>query len=198
MNNRRKNSETSLGAALDMMMDSSGLRQSMRQYAACAVWPEAAGAEIAAVTLAQTVRGGVLFVLVKSAAWANELAFYKPELIERINKNLGAAVITDIHFKIGASSAFNKAVPDAPIRPTDEALDAMRPTGSFASAANLPTGIEDPDVDRKVRRVSQRVAKMIAWKKENGWRPCKLCGALCDPSLKSDICPICNVLRRNS
>lgn len=197
MTERRKQADSSLGAAINRMLDSNGLSQPMRQFAACALWPEAAGPEIAAVSIAQTVRGGVLFVCVKSAAWASELSFYKPELIDRINRAMGTASITDIHFKIGSAAAFKKPLPSEDIRPTEESLASIRPDGPMAAISKRSSGIKDEEADGKVRRVSARVAKMIAWKKEHGWRPCKSCGALFEPAVKGDICPVCSVLKRS-
>lgn len=53
-----------------------------------AVWPEVAGAGIAAEAEPVAEREGVVTVACRSAVWAQELDLMKPQLLERLNARL--------------------------------------------------------------------------------------------------------------
>lgn len=75
-----------------------GIEKKVREYAALSQWPHIVGEKIAQKAHPVGVEGGKLFVLVESASWRNELTFMKPEIIERLNRAVGASVIRDIVF----------------------------------------------------------------------------------------------------
>jgi predicted nucleic acid-binding Zn ribbon protein len=60
------------------------------------VWPEAAGAVIAAQAEPSTERDGVLGVTCSSAVWAQELDLMGPELVGRINAALGTEAVRSL------------------------------------------------------------------------------------------------------
>src|SRR5262249_55054076 len=68
---------------------------------AVALWPEVVGEQFAAATRAAGIRGGVLEVRVRSSSWAQELSFYQGEILGRLNRRLGAHVVTDLRFRTG-------------------------------------------------------------------------------------------------
>ena len=57
------------------------------------------GPKIAEVTSAERIRDGKLWVSVGHPAWRNELNFMKAELVEKINREMGAEVVRDIIFR---------------------------------------------------------------------------------------------------
>jgi hypothetical protein len=185
-------------SALIGMIENAGMRETLRQFAACAVWPEATGSKIAAVSKAETIRSGVMFVSVKSSAWANELSYCKPDIISKINKILGRQVVFDIHFKVASSGTFRKEQPPEKIDPpTDEALKDFSASGALALSPS--PGAADQSMSEHIRLVTERVAKVMEWKKANGWLPCSICEALCDPKdrSKDGVCPVCSARRRS-
>jgi len=96
---KRSGQISPLGDALQGMLREHEIQEPLRPHIARAIWAEVVGPEIAAATIAETVRGGVVFVRVKSNVWANELTFLKQDILDRLNRRLGAKILTDIHFK---------------------------------------------------------------------------------------------------
>lgn len=56
---------------------------------------------MARLTRPFSVVDGVLWVSASSSSWANELDFYKPEILKRIRESLGKDVIRNIRFSSG-------------------------------------------------------------------------------------------------
>jgi hypothetical protein len=64
------------------------------------VWDKVAGPSVAAVTRADLVRDGVLWVFTKSSAWSQELSMLREQLVRGINSELGTPALTDIRFQV--------------------------------------------------------------------------------------------------
>lgn len=191
---------TVLGEALEGMLREQALREPLRPHTARAIWAQVVGPEIAAASSASGVRGGVLFVTVRSAVWANELGFYKQDILNKLNTRLGEAVLSDIHFKVsgGGLKSPPKVLPE-PDRPDDEALDGIEPAGPLANAAAARHGVGDDKVDAVVEHVLLQVARMQTWKREHGWRECASCATLYDPhepGADKAHCLYCITMRR--
>ncbi len=70
-----------------------------------ALWPEVAGAALAASTAPVSEREGVVTVACESSLWAHELDLLQRDLLARLNESLGggeAAVVTRLAFKVGS------------------------------------------------------------------------------------------------
>jgi hypothetical protein len=65
------------------------------------VWEEAVGAAIAAHARPAAFQGRLLVVHVSGPAWIQELRYHKADIIERLNRCLGSAVVGDIRFRTG-------------------------------------------------------------------------------------------------
>ncbi len=77
------------------------------------VWGEAVGPQIAAQTLPDQIRRGVLHVKVASSVWMHQLQFLKKEIIQKVNSLYGAGNVEKLNFSIGevpANHAENAAV----------------------------------------------------------------------------------------
>lgn len=83
---------------VDRAIDNLGLKKGMQEIASMDVWPKVVGKLISSKTKPKRVRGSKLWVEVSSSVWMNELVYWKPRLISRINKALGSKVIEDIIF----------------------------------------------------------------------------------------------------
>jgi hypothetical protein len=88
-----------LRALLKRVVAAQGWQERLEHERALSVWPSVAGLEIARHTLAVGVRAGVLHVAVRSGAWAAQLAFFRSELLRRLQAE--GAHIRDIHFRVG-------------------------------------------------------------------------------------------------
>ena len=88
----------SLESILELTLRELGIEKSMKRYQALWIWPKVVGDRIAEVTEPQRVSEGKLFIRVKNDTWRNELVYYKPKIIKKLNTKLGAPVIEDIIF----------------------------------------------------------------------------------------------------
>ncbi len=65
------------------------------------LWEGAVSPEIARQTEAVKVKNRVLYVNTKSPVWAQELNFFKKEVIDKINQKAGFMAVRDIRFRAG-------------------------------------------------------------------------------------------------
>jgi len=65
------------------------------------VWDDIIGDVIAQNAGPAAFKGKVLLVHVSSSTWVHQLQFLKKEMIAKLNKALGKALIDDLKFKIG-------------------------------------------------------------------------------------------------
>ena len=64
-------------------------------------WPDIAGDHIAAHTRPDQIRFKKLYLFAESSVWAQQLAFLKPMLIEKVNAVAGSAIVSDIVLRVG-------------------------------------------------------------------------------------------------
>ena len=95
-------------------------------------WRRAVGERIAARTEPGRLRGGVLTLHVASAAWAQELSFFTPDLLERV-KALGVQA-SSLRFQVRPVAARVVAKPPAP--------------------AARPRAVLPPDISERLRAIA--------------------------------------------
>jgi predicted nucleic acid-binding Zn ribbon protein len=85
-----------LGDVLNRTLSDFGIQKAVKKYRALHIWEDVVGERIAKVTKAQRISDGRLFVKVKNDSWRNELVYYKKEIVNKINKEIGYTAIKDI------------------------------------------------------------------------------------------------------
>ena len=75
---------------------SAGIEKPVRNYQTFVRWPDVVGDKIASVTEFLRFSNGKVFVKVKNDSWRNELVFYKQEIIDKINRDIGSNEVNDI------------------------------------------------------------------------------------------------------
>jgi len=65
------------------------------------IWGEAVGPQIAAQTLPEQIKRGVLSVKVASSVWMHQLQFLKKDIIQKFNTLYGEGTVQTLHFSIG-------------------------------------------------------------------------------------------------
>ena len=65
------------------------------------LWRRTVGPQIAARTLPDTVKRGVLYVLVSSPVWLHQLQFMKEEILRKMNELSGSEKIRGLFLSIG-------------------------------------------------------------------------------------------------
>jgi len=112
-------------------------------------WSEAVGKSLAAHCSPDTVRDRLLYVIVDSSTWMNQLSMLRLTLVGSINAYLGEDAVEDVRFRIGkvASGGTKKAravfVPKR--RP-------VSPGESYAIEGAVST-IKDEGVREKARKL---------------------------------------------
>ena len=95
-------------------------------------WPEIAGPLVSRNATPLALRNGVLTIVVRNHAWAQELRMGKTTMIERIRETVGERVpVSDIRFNVGSLDPVEEAEgppreePPPPAGPDPEGLSAI-------------------------------------------------------------------------
>lgn len=206
---RRGSNLFSVSRALDSALDQGQLREGLLPHQARLAWGEVVGERIAAASNAERVRGGVLFVSVRSSAWANELTFFKTEILGKINARVGSPVLSDIHFTVAARSAGRGPQTKPTESESGSGESGVLPLEPEPDAEGQPAA-DQPDAPApgdRIRAIAERAARAYDAKRALGWIECRRCGAFFDPSAPSahgaghgggepDVCPLCQTLSR--
>ena len=89
-----------LGGVLGRLFRRLGIEDELQGWKAVEDWEGAVGPRVARHTRAVGFEKGVLRVEVEGSAWMHELGYLKQELIQAINRDLGAARVRDIRFVV--------------------------------------------------------------------------------------------------
>lgn len=92
----------SLSAALDRFIDGHGWQERLRDSAVHTRWVDIAGEELAHHVTPVRLRGGVLVVRAESGAWAAQLRYLSPWLLQRAQEVLGAERVDRVQIVSGA------------------------------------------------------------------------------------------------
>lgn len=90
--------------------------ETMRLFVA---WERIVGPEIASRCDPEMLKSGILKVRAESAAWASELRYLAPQILRRVNDELGRVVVKQVKISVGLRANPPKKVeresrPDAP------------------------------------------------------------------------------------
>ena len=110
-------------------------------------WPEIAGTLVSRNATPLSLRNGVLTVVVRNHAWAQELRMSRTTMLERIRETAGERIpVSDIRFAVGSLASAGEAEttlsdePPIPAGPDPEVLSA----------------VADPETRESLRAISRR------------------------------------------
>jgi predicted nucleic acid-binding Zn ribbon protein len=89
------------GDILERLTGRMGIASRLEREKAVILWEEVVGGNVARRAGAKAIRGGVLFVVVESSTWLQELSLLKEGIIQKINRLIGSEVVDDIVFRVG-------------------------------------------------------------------------------------------------
>ncbi|MCL6520662.1 MAG: DUF721 domain-containing protein [Armatimonadetes bacterium] len=187
---RRKAPPYTLADLVGSSLSALGLEQKIREQTAIILWNDLVGEQVAGAAQPEFVRNGILFVVVKNAVWANELGFYKRDIISRINKRLKKSAIRDIVFRVGSLPSprglkVNSRAKCGDIEGISLSDEEIEQVESIARTVN------DPRLFNSLRGLLITVLRQEKWKKENGWKRCSKCGALHNG--QCSVCSLCRI-----
>lgn len=96
---------TTIGEALKEYLARSGMGGLQAVSRLISGWPKLVGPGIAAHSRPQDIKGGRLSLIVDSSAWMNQLSLLSTDIIDKVNKGLGAGTVTELRFRIGKVAA---------------------------------------------------------------------------------------------
>lgn len=85
-----------IGGLLDAFLRQEGLEMPLNEFRAVQAWGEVAGSVVERYTGDVSIRGGKMWVEIKSAPLRHNLMMMRPELVRQINQKVGSQVISDI------------------------------------------------------------------------------------------------------
>ncbi|MBN1466366.1 DUF721 domain-containing protein [candidate division KSB1 bacterium] len=87
-----------ISESLRSLIGDLGFEKRIDQVKLMQKWPDIVGENIAQIAVAERVSDGILYVKVKSMTWRTELLFQRQNILERITRQFGDKIITDIRF----------------------------------------------------------------------------------------------------
>ena len=90
----------SLKAALERALKQRGIEGELKGWDAVREWPRVVGPRIASRTRAVRFHQGALEVQVEGSAWMQELSVLKPQLIRKMNRELGEGAVTELRYLV--------------------------------------------------------------------------------------------------
>lgn len=94
----RKHREEEMGLLVRKFLREQGLETPLNEYRVVQLWPQVVGQAIARFTGEIYVRGGILFVQIRSAALRENLSHQRTQLCRRLNAEVGAQVLNEVRF----------------------------------------------------------------------------------------------------
>jgi hypothetical protein len=104
------------------------IERDLLAHAVGSVWSRTVGERLAAHTRAAQLRGGVLTVEARSAAWLNETSLLREQIRERLNAELRGTVVREVKFRLGGGfpPLGGEVRRGIDLRPTEEEIERAR------------------------------------------------------------------------
>jgi hypothetical protein len=139
-----------LSSTLGRMLKARGLQGHLSEYRIFGQWEQTVGAAIARHAQPQSVRGKKLFLSVDSPAWMQQLSLLKPEIIEKVNRNLGKDAIKEIALKLGEIVSMKERQAEEPPPPISLNAEEREKIEQYVQ------DIHDPETRAALRRVIEK------------------------------------------
>ncbi len=102
-----------LSSSLGSALRACGLQGRLVEYRIFVQWEKTVGPAIARHARPRVLRGKKLYLSVDSAAWMQQLSLMKPEIIEKLNSNVGTGVVKEIALNLGEIEYAAERPPDS-------------------------------------------------------------------------------------
>jgi predicted nucleic acid-binding Zn ribbon protein len=173
----------SLGTLMGDSLKALGIEKQIIEQTCISAWDEIVGERIAAAAQPEFIKDGKIFVITKSPTWANELSFFKEDIIKRLNERVGGRPIKEMVFRAGK---IEKKAKENEIEPEIMEIDL---TGEEIKEVERAVKETAPELAGPAKKMLTEILKYDKWKQKKGWKPCKRCGAL--QNTENGICPPC-------
>jgi predicted nucleic acid-binding Zn ribbon protein len=138
-----------LSSTLAILLKARGMEARLSQYRILGKWEKTVGRVISSHARPSAVRNGKLFLTVDSPAWMQQLSMLKPEIIEKVNRELGNETIRGITLGLGEVPASDNSPEQKQVLPelTAEEREAIE---------HYVGGVRDADLRQRIRRVIEK------------------------------------------
>ena len=183
----RRGNLSRVGGLVNGTMDELGLRHKILEHQAVDKWKVVVGPQIAASSVAERVRDGILFVCCKSSTWSSELTLHKDDILKRLNASVGKKVITDIRFSARGFSRLSQSVVEEVAKIDPVALETIDVDSQVASkvASTAPTS----ELAQRIQQAIITSKRLAELKRREGWKKCPKCRELHDG--EHEMCDNC-------
>lgn len=152
MEKRPRSDLTSVGSLISKSLDEGYLGLARETVRVFEVWGDAVGPFNAARTQPESIKNGRLTVLVESSVWIDRFSYFRTEFIRKINDAVGAELVQDLQFRVGAVKPSRKS---AAVEPESaEAGKAAQKDSETIQAA--VASIKDPDLKKNLAALLSR------------------------------------------
>ncbi len=129
-------------------------------------WPDIAGAELASYVRVADLWRGVLMLEVSNPAWASQMHFYKPTILEKIKQLLPDVEVLDIKTRVAEQRPIGEAkVAEKEIKPEEDVSARIEP---------LLEGL-DPNSEA-YKEMQSVLKKYVRWQEQDSRPACPICG----------------------
>jgi len=134
-----------------------GLDERLRQYRALLLWDEVVGPQIAARARPEKIRDGILEVCVDQPVWMQQLQLLKPQLLARLNAQLGDGALRDIFLKRGRIQPKQTGI-STPVHPSWRKV-SLTPADE-KELGSLLAGVKDEELRRELESLLVKQMKL--------------------------------------
>jgi len=98
---RKKKDPEKIYSILERVLSGLNLGIKAKQFEIWEVWDSVVGEHIARHAQPNQIRNMVLWTVVSSSTWMQQLGFMKKTIVDRLNERIGEEVVKDIRFRMG-------------------------------------------------------------------------------------------------
>lgn len=195
MSGERRDTGTDLNTVVNAYLASADLLERSREGLCAFVWSKVAGKWYADHSYVTSVRDGVVNVRCDSAPRANQLQLDSPEIILRLNEEIGEEYVRMIRASSAGIDRRNdvEVVEDKPpAMPTQEELAKIRLPADVIEQILKCAEKAAPEFRDRLESIMLAQARVDIWRREHGFARCEECGTL-HPEI-DDYCLACRPL----
>ena len=149
-------SPITLARLLDDMISRKNWSKKIKQHTVFELWPEVVEKDIAQRTCPSVIRGSVLWIRVSDSVWMQQLHLQKPLILEKINRKLKGAVISDLRFQV--DSSLDGVDIDYSSRPIQEEFEEDPAEGEGFDEM-LRSVTDDKEIQKAVKKCWERLRR---------------------------------------
>ena len=144
-------------------------------------WPKVIGPSLAEKTMAERVRGGILWVKTDDSALAHQLSLFSSKIVQEYRRFLGEGVVKSVRFTIGHVPIRDEV--DGEYKKSLKSSNTPLSPHIIESAEN----IKDPELRSRFMSLVQKSENRRTFLINKGWKTCH-CGIMTEDG---DTCPFC-------